>query len=567
MICSIDELNADSALQCDLCVVGAGPAGILIALRAAESGARVIVLESGGLRPDAASQALCAGEVANPDLHPPTDTYRRRGLGGSTTIWGGRCVPFDPLDFAPRPWLDLPSCWPITYDAVVPFWRQAHTPAELGRYDYSARTALPGGMRPMFDDFASPEISTDHIERFSCPTDFGAANTDRLARDKRIQVLLHATCTNIALTDNLRTVTHLDVATRGKQRLRVRARTCVLACGGLEVPRLLLASRSQIAAGVGNAHDLVGRYYMCHLAATLGLFTPAPGCAPWHGYEQVDDGVYCRRRLTIKPSAQQAHRIGNVIARLHHLFPADPSHRTGALSALYLARRILPYEYRRRFAVVPNTAGFWPHVRNVVADPFGTARFAEHSVRRRFLATRKFPSIIIAPRSGAFTLDVHAEQLPNAESRVRLARTTDLFGTPQLHIDWRYRPEDLRTVSVGMGLMAGAFAAGGHGTLAFDRAEIETSLRREGAYGGHHLGTARMSASPRKGVVDADCRVHDMDNLFVAGGAVFATSGQANPTLTILALALRLADHLKPGLRDRVERSVPVAPECTPLLV
>jgi choline dehydrogenase-like flavoprotein len=150
---------------------------------------------------------------------------------------------------------------------------------------------------------------------------------------------------------------------------------------------------------------------------------------------------------------------------------------------------------------------------------------------------------------------------------VALAAKTDRFGTPQLHIDWRCRPEDIRTVNVGIRLMASAFAAGGHGTLAFNCGEVEASLRREGAYGGHHIGTARMSASPRTGVVDADCRVHDVDNLFVAGSAVFATSGQANPTLTILALALRLADHLKQGLRDRVGPSVLIAPERAPLLV
>jgi hypothetical protein len=306
---------------------------------------------------------------------------------------------------------------------------------------------------------------------------------------------------------------------------------------------------------------------MCHLAATLGQFTPAAGRAPWHGYEQGADGVYCRRRLTIEPWAQQAHRIGNIIARLHHPSPAEPSHHTGALSALFLGRRLLPYEYTRRFDIAKTMPGIWPHVRNVAADPFGAARFAGHSLRRRFLAARKYPSIIIAPRVGPFTLDVHAEQLPNAESRVGLARTADLFGTPQLRIDWHCRPEDLRTVSVGMGLMAGALAAGGHGKLAFDCGEDEASLQREGAYGGHHLGTARMSESPQTGVVDANCRVHDVDNLYVAGGAVFATSSQANPTLTILALALRLADHLKPSLRARGMPSVQMASDRAALLV
>jgi choline dehydrogenase-like flavoprotein len=161
------------------------------------------------------------------------------------------------------------------------------------------------------------------------------------------------------------------------------------------------------------------------------------------------------------------------------------------------------------------------------------------------LAARKYPSIVVAPRSGGFTLDVHAEQLPNFESRISLSEDHDGFGVPKLQIDWRYRPDDVRSIVTAMGLMGEAFAAGGHGTLTFEQAAVEQDLRREGAYGGHHLGTARMSESPRKGVVDSDGKVHGINNLYITGGAVFPTSGQANPTLTILALALRLGDHLK----------------------
>jgi choline dehydrogenase-like flavoprotein len=138
----------------------------------------------------------------------------------------------------------------------------------------------------------------------------------------------------------------------------------------------------------------------------------------------------------------------------------------------------------------------------------------------------------------------------------------DGYGMPRLRVDWRYLPADINSVRAAVALFAGALEAGGHGTLAVDMDRVRDDVLRHGAYGGHHLGTARMAASPRDGVVDANCRVHGVANLYVAGGAVFATSGQANPTLTILALALRLADHLADQLR--AGRAASAAPGISP---
>ena len=550
MIINSDEIGGpnhnDGAvlLQADICVVGAGPAGIAIALALADAGAHVLLLESGGRRPDAESQSLCRGEIADPARHCAPDAYRRRCLGGSSMIWGGRCVPFDPVDFAPRPWLDLPSGWPIAHGELVPYWKRSHQLAELGRYEYSACTATGGGMRPMFAGFADAVVSTDRIERFSRPTDFGRAYANRLGRSRSIDALINATCTEIVMQAGGDAVRHLACRTRAGTSFHACARAYVLAVGGLEIPRLLLASRGIMRCGVGNAHGQVGLHYMSHLGGTVGVFTPAPGCRPFHGYERTEDGIYCRRRLSIEPWAQRGWRIANVIARLHHPKLADPSHHTGAFSALYLARGLLPSEYATHLGGEGVQAAPLGHLLNVARDPFGTARFAWQMLSRRLLAARRYPSLTVPPRSGRFTLEVHAEQLPNPASRVTLSRELDRHGVPQMRVDWRYLPSDIRSVRVALFLFAQALATGAHGTLAFDAEQVEADILRDGAYGGHHLGTARMSAMPRNGVVDANCRVHGVANLFVAGGAVFSTSGQANPTLTILALALRLADHL-----------------------
>jgi len=544
MILSAHGLDPESPLQTDLCIVGAGAAGITIAMQFAATGLNVLMLESGGRRPDAESQSLCAGELAIPSLHPPADRYRRRGLGGSTTLWGGRCAPLDPVDFAPRPWLNLPSGWPIAYADLLPYWHSASAIAELGAFDFAASTAVPGGMRPMFSNFASEAVSTDRIERFSRPTNFATAHAAALQRSRHITTLLHATCQQIVLTPDGTSVHHLAIAVEGGSRFTVQARMVVLAAGGLEVPRLLLNSQSHYPAGIGNAHGHVGRHYMCHLAGTLGVLTPGAGPKPFHGYDQTKEGVYCRRRLSIEPWAQQAARIGNAVARLHHPRIANPAHRSGPLSALYLARALLPYEYRLRLAD-PAPPAPRAHLANLAHDPAAAARFAITMLRRRVLAARKYPSITVVPKTGLFTLDVHAEQLPNPASRITLAHDRDRFGMRQPRIDWRYTQADIHTVRGTLSLIAAALETGGHATLAWNPDAVEAEMLREGAYGGHHLGTTRMSADPHTGVVDADCRVHGTTNLYIAGGAVFPTSGQANPTLTILALALRLADHLK----------------------
>jgi choline dehydrogenase-like flavoprotein len=184
-------------------------------------------------------------------------------------------------------------------------------------------------------------------------------------------------------------------------------------------------------------------------------------------------------------------------------------------------------------------------VRNVAADPVYTAEFLAHWVRRRVLAERKFPSIVVRPRRLRFSLDFHSEQQPNPDSRVTLTDERDPLGMPRLRVDWRYTRWDIETIEKGLQVMAEELERTGTGRLEYDRAALEGDILRYGAYGGHHLGTTRMGASPADSVVDRDCRVHDVDNLFIASPAVFPTSSQANPALTIVALSLRLADHLK----------------------
>jgi choline dehydrogenase-like flavoprotein len=218
------------------------------------------------------------------------------------------------------------------------------------------------------------------------------------------------------------------------------------------------------------------------------------------------------------------------------------------LSAIFLAQKFISYEYARRLVSdVPPSATIWlRHGLNAAMGPLATARFLGHWLRHRTLAERKFPSIIIRPRTNLFSLDFHAEQAPNPDSRIGLAASRDRFGNRQVRVDWRYSRRDVETVAKSFELLREDLAAQSIGrlSLAADEPDIETVVRRDGAYGGHHIGTARMGASASTGVVDEDCKVFGVNNLYVAGSAIFPTSSQANPTLTIVAMALRLAGHL-----------------------
>jgi choline dehydrogenase-like flavoprotein len=561
------DLPDGATLDADVCIVGAGAAGIAMVLDFMGTDLRVLLLESGGLTFEKDTQALYSGSVVDPHLHSPPDRYRQRCFGGSTTIWGGRCVPFDPIDFEARSYV-AHSGWPFGLEELMPHYRRANRLCEAGEFAYTVAEAFTAPRREMIEGLRSSAFSSDTLERFSCPTDFGARYAHRLRAAANVRVLLHANVTGVGLNPAGRAVERLTVRTLTGKTVTVGATHVVLATGGLEVARLLLANRDVHRDGIGNGHDVVGRYYMCHLAGTLGALTVPRPASVWHGYDIADDGAYCRRRLALAPQVQRELHIGNLVARLHHPRIVDPDHRTGILSLLYLARALIPYEYARRLddGGAAGPLRWLQHARNVILDLPATLAFAWHLLRDRRLAERKFPSIIVKPKNNCYSLDVHAEQQPNPLSRVTLGAERDALGLPRLHIDWRYTRRDVETVQRALTLFAREIDHSRAGRFEYNPQAVEMEMTRYGAYGGHHLGTARMGTDPRSSATDAQGRVHGVDNLFVAGAALFPTSGQANPTLTIVALALRTAAHLKQLLaRQALTEMLVIPPRVVPM--
>ena len=546
VIISANDIDSGEVLRADVVVVGSGAAGIPLSLQLADANLKVILLEAGGKAVQSRNQNLYSGSVVDPSLHAPADKYRQRCLGGSTVTWGGRCVPLDEIDMAPREYVPL-SGWPISFDELSKFQSIANKWLEAGESEYRSSKAFADTVPPLIKNFESDLISIDSLERFSRPTDMFSRYEGRFESSENANLIYDANCTSVSLDKSGKSVEKLVVSTLDKNIFHVTASHYVLAVGGIETARLLLASNDVKDSGVGNENDVVGRYYMCHIAGNVGkLKFSIPIEDVRHGYEISPEGIYCRRRISLTESEQFRRKINNVVFRLHFPRIADPAHKSGVLSLIYMAKPFISYEYgtRLRDGDGDSFKSMLLHLRNVVFSPFETARFLIKWVAKRNLATRKFPSIILENKTNRFSLEINGEQIPTRESRIYLSDEKDELGIPRVVVDWQYASQDIQSVKETLKVFQEELARQGIGELEFDENGLEEELLRFGAYGGHHIGTARMGTDPKTSVVDRDCKVHSVDNLYIAGSAVFPTSSQANPTLTLTTLAVRLAKHI-----------------------
>lgn len=542
------ELTEQSDLHARVCIIGAGAAGITLACELDGCGFDVLLLEAGELRSRAALSDYYRGEATPP--HPEPTAFRRAMFGGTTGLWGGRCVAFEPIDLEQRPHV-ADSGWPIAYEELAECYPQAMRYCDAGAFDFTVAGSLKSP-RPTIEGFESDElVSADYIERYSLPTDFGARYRAKIRASSNVRTLLGARCLRllrVAGEDRIGEAVVVDLA--GVVR-RVRAELFVLATGGIEVPRLLLAS-DVAGDGFGNRSGHLGRHYMCHFEATLGRIVPRTRVA--FAFERTLDGVYCRRQLRFTPGAQRQHRLLNMAFRLHFPSYADAAHGSAVMSGIYLAKSLLLPEYRailqHNAEVVASSNG--AHLRNVIKGLPQVGRFSAQWLFRIRLARRKLPYTLEPNADGSYPLEFNSEQSPLASNRVKLGRDTDRHGLPLVQIDWRVSDEDADAAYRGFLLLRQSLEANGACQVQLDEPSLRERIGRAVPLGGHHIGTARMAASASAGVVDRNCAVFGLANLFVASAAVFPTSSHANPTLTIVALTVRLAAHLRRSLAAAV---------------
>lgn len=529
MIVDSKSIDHDQSIETDVCIIGAGVSGLTLAHEFADQELRVLLLEGGGMEPDSLSQSLFWGENIG---HPyyPLDTARISGVGGSAHRWnidlmrngsfGVRLHPLDELDFQEREWVPN-SGWPFDKSHLDPFYERAHAFCKIGPYTYDPvdwETPQETWRLP----FSGDRVKTT-IFQFAERSTFLDERLESLKSVENIRILTYAHVTRLKTDESAGTVKSVDVTSYSGHSFSIESRLFILASGAIETPRLMLLSNQVLNCGLGNQHDLVGRFFMEHPHLWAGRFYPAnPSVVGRTGLYRIHwaKGTPVMGKIAIGEDVQRSEGILNTCVSIH------------------------PEVYKPR----PNAAPSWPviswpllqargHAENLEpAGAFGSfCREARKAFGRAYRSLKK-PGV-------HFRLNQMSEQMPNPDSRVVLSGEKDVFGRNRVQLNWQLTALDLKTIARSQRVLDEELRKAGLGRL---EVISEDELLTADVHGGwHHMGTTRMHGDPKKGVVDRDSRVHGLSNLFIAGSSVFPTGGYANPVLTTVALCMRLADHVK----------------------
>ncbi len=464
----------------DVCICGSGPAGITLARTLAAKGKTVALLEGGSLAYTEESQTLYEGKSTGINDWDAVKNCRLRFFGGTSNHWSGLCSYFDDTDFEAR--TDGFSGWPISRAEAYKHFDAAKQVLDLPKNAFLNPPKWQGSNFKSFVSAMSP------------PTRFNVKYQDELKKSARIDLFIHANLTNIQLHDNLQVVKYLEVTNNKKTKLLFTAKHFVLAMGTIENARMLLASNKQMKQGVGNQNDMVGRCYMEHFNIGYGRFTAE------------DNPVWKNGKITLNPSAALIKRakIGNAVISF------DPS-----------------------FKVVS----------------YGRTRALKQSLRNLICksenATDLSRKLVDFNCDGDGFITSMIEQSPNLDSRVTLDKAADYFGVPKVILNWEFNKNDLHTIrTVGLEAAKEMARMGVARVQLADYILDENLPLKDIGHHCHQMGTTRMSANPKHGVVNENLQVHGINNLFVAGSSVFPTGGGCNPTFTLTMLALRLSEHI-----------------------
>ncbi len=535
--------HPDVDLNCDVCIVGSGAAGAVLYDILARTKARVVLLESGGLSVETDTQELNEGVTRIDGKKPKREVTdlvhnRLRCLGGTTGHWGGGCMPFDEVDFAARDWVSN-SGWPIDGVELLPFYREAKRYVEISTDIFDEKIWNALGIAPPYK-FNFNEVSTVFESRSGFLAKDGYLNwagpvlfkkyllTPEVEKSANL-VVYNATLTNLS-SNSAGLVQFGEVSNLKLQKIKVRAKTFVLASGGFENPRILLAANQ--GAGIGNETDCVGRYY---LAKPYGF--PADLVCPdkkiatelaWN-FQYYKVG---RNRghlfLSFKKPVQKQHQLLNT-----GIYLLGEYDRNSAMSriAMSVRNKLHPGNNPDSNFHFSDVVQLLSELDEVILN--GYRKLTNKGVRAPML--QRVPLFCIQ------------EQVPDRRSRISLTREKDRFGVNKLLLDWHYGKQDIENVDKVLQLLASTARDLGWGRIEYRKeAAIDSGDPFRGFRdAAHPSGATRMSTDPRTGVVDRNLKVHTAKNLYVCGSSVFPTNSHISPTYTIVALAVRLAEHLK----------------------
>jgi choline dehydrogenase-like flavoprotein len=493
MLLDARTLKTGAVLSADVCIAGSGPAGMTLATQLIGSGLSVILLESGGLDFDNDNQALNDGETTGIKSLKPID-WRVRVFGGTSAHWEGFCRPLGAEEFTHRDWIPG-SGWPIDYDTLEPYYVRAQDTLQVGALDYDAKR--------LSERIGIPLLSTDdrviehRFYRLSPPTRFGMRFKDTVEDADDLTAYLHATLVDVVLDKKLGSVERFDCSTLGGKRFSVEAGRFVIALGGLENPRILLASNKQLDTGVGNASGKVGRTFIEH-------------------------PHYYRSAAVVWPSSTDLRWFSGRTVTLDD----EDGARLGVLGTIGLRPEVRAAEGLLNMSLGLVNGKIDVEKTGAISPVNASALLGQHGKDGQIMR-----------------ITCRTEQSPYEESTVTLSGDRDSLGVRKLNVHWAVRDDDKRALRRALEIVGSELGRLGLGRLWTPRKGDSFDWNTQP--GGHHMGTTRMGNDPKTSVLDPNLRCHDVKNLYVAGSSVFVTCGDANPTLTIVALAHRLADHLR----------------------
>lgn len=559
------ELEPDAVVDADVCIVGAGPAGIAVAREFSERRFNIAVLESGGLEFEEGLQPLGqAGEISRTartvPLRPKTLRTRRQ-FGGNANAWcvatdaagcGVRLARFRASEFERRDWI-ANSGWPISLDDLAPYYDRAEAAFQIGPGGFDSAAWEQPGAAPL--PVPGGDLLTS-VFRFGRGNVFSKTYRQEFETSPNIRVYHHATAVEVETDEAASRATGVRAASNPGRHFRVRAPYVVLAAGAMTCTQLLLQSDRVQPEGLGNRHDVVGRYFMDHPSIQGGHFFPASRDlfekmrfydlrdvrgVPVMGYFILSEAALQREGLLPLSMLMWPRRARDVARRPLSARQALGIRATKRLRAS-IGRREAPSLSDARQAIL----GLDGLAVNALNRPSSDlSHVGRGGWSKTIKATHDF---------AAFELLHGVEQPPRRDNRVYLSDTRDALGCRKVAVDWRWHDEDLENSLRGQDLYANALELAGLGEIRVERPEGRPRMRSLSA--SHYLGTTRMHDDPQQGVLNAQCEVHGVRDLFVASSSSFTTGGLTNPTLTILALAVRVADEIKQRVGGMVESSM-----------
>ena len=524
MIKDLHEFDDGACVRADICIIGAGAAGITVAREFLGSHLSVVVLEGGGLANEAMIQQLNESEVVGLP-HAGIEKGRVRAFGGSTTAWGGQNLRLNAFDFQRRSWVPN-SGWPISLQDIEPYYDRAERVLQLGpNVPYQALCAR-AGIEPLAFD---PDKLYVECSRWSPSPNFGTTYRKELREARNISVILHANVTELVTNQAATNVERVEIKTLSGKRATARARFYIICCGGIESARILLASDRIDRNGVGNKHDLVGRYFQDHIHIWYDDIVTTNR----KRLQNSCESFFIRgRKYAPLISLGNQLQVEKKLMRIHGtvIFWMESDSSVAAAKTLFRAVR---------GKTLPPLRELRHLLGNSLADPGELLGI----VYRYYIQKRAG-----TPKRGRVYLAALCEMSPNPDSRITLSRVPDQLGIRRARIDWRIGELERRTASEYVRTVASELERLRVGSYDLKQAAVledEKTWVKLATDNNHHMGTTRMHESDKLGVVDSNCQVHGIQNLYIGSSSVFPSSGSAYPTLTTLALCIRVADRLK----------------------